>query len=110
MSTSAYAASTSSSGAGSGSLPRWLDVGQSPPSTGPFSMDNLTAGQMMPSSEFYDEGTLKADKSKKKKQAKTVESGSPVRIGPMKPVQTILYQSSTGTQTPQRPIAKVNKI
>jgi hypothetical protein len=73
-------------------------------------MDNLTAGQMMPSSEFYDEGTLKADKSKKKKHAKTVESEPPVRIVPTKSVQTILYQSSTGTQTPQRPVAKVNLI
>jgi hypothetical protein len=67
-------------------------------------MDNLTAGPMMPSSEFYDEGTLKADKSKKKKHAKTVESEPPARIVPVKP---LLHQSSTGTQTTQRPVAKV---
>jgi hypothetical protein len=65
---------------------------------------------MMPSSEFYDESTLKEQKSKKKVHAKTVESEPLAQIVPMKPVQTILQQYSTGTQTPQRPIAKVNKI
>jgi hypothetical protein len=72
-------------------------------------MDNLTAGQMIPSSEFYEEVTLQGDKSKKKKQAKTVESELPARIVVMEPVQTILYHSSTGTQTPQRLMAKVNR-